>query len=141
MMLADIYMLDGRTDEAISIAQRRIQQTSGSDNLIAQGSLALYLLRAGRKSEAEPIISKLEKEVSSIPELLSDLTVLNYELGNREKGFAFFKRAYEAQVLPFPMVRRYPVWDKVRADREVLAILDEPPRSRPTNSTTPSPIK
>ncbi|MFL6468473.1 MAG: winged helix-turn-helix domain-containing protein [Pyrinomonadaceae bacterium] len=143
IMLSDMYMLDGRTEDAIKLAQRRLQQTSGSDNLITQGSLALYLIRAGRRAEAEPIIAKLENEAANVAELLNDLTVLNYELGNREKGFKFFKRAYELQMLPVGMIRSYPVWDKVRADPEVLAILnDNSPRSRPSsNSNSSSPVR
>jgi hypothetical protein len=135
-MLADMYLFDGRFDDAIKTVQARIERVSGSDKITAQGSLAFYLIRAGRRSEAEPIIAKLEHESAKMPELYNDLAVINYELGNREKGMKFFKLSYEARMVPISMVYRYPAWEKVIADPQVVAILDEPSPAPATNTAT-----
>jgi TolB-like protein/DNA-binding winged helix-turn-helix (wHTH) protein/tetratricopeptide (TPR) repeat protein len=137
MMLADMYLFDGRTNEAISLVQKRLAQVTGDDNIMAQATLAFYFIRAGRRAEAEPIIAKLEAEAHRMPGLYNDLTVIFYELGEREKGLRYFKRAYEERVLPVQMVRYYPVWEKVIADAQVRAILDEPqtPQSNSNSSS------
>ena len=125
-MLSDVYMFNGRVDDAIAKVRQRISQTESEANFVAQGSLALYLIRAGRRAEAQAIIAKLKPEVDKYPELLNDLTVLHYELGDRETGFKYFKSAYETRQLPGAMVQHYPVWEKVVADPEVQKILTEP---------------
>jgi TolB-like protein/DNA-binding winged helix-turn-helix (wHTH) protein/lipopolysaccharide biosynthesis regulator YciM len=141
VMLADMYAFDGRLDDAIATIQKRLAQISGDDNLMTQGSLAFYLARAGKRSEAELIISKLEASAARVPNLYNDLAVIFYELGEREKGLKYFKRAYEEHVLPVQMVRNYPAWEKVIADPEIRKILDEPPsdmRSTNVNTSVPS---
>jgi hypothetical protein len=68
-----------------------------------------------------------------VPDLATDLTVYMYEIGNRDEGLKYFKRACERRVVPSLMVQHYPVWEKVIADPEVQKILVEPPPS-PTGS-------
>jgi TolB-like protein/DNA-binding winged helix-turn-helix (wHTH) protein/predicted Zn-dependent protease len=142
VMLADMYAFDGRLNDAIATIQKHLAQVSGDENLLAQGSLAFYLASAGRRSEAEPIIAKLEAAAARLPSIYNDLAVVFYELGEREKGLKFFKRAYEEQVLPAQMVRNYPAWEKVIADPEVLKILNEPsPDMRSSNANTSTPTR
>jgi len=136
IMLADMYLTDGRFDDAIRTVRSRIERVSGADKITLQGSLAFYLIRAGRRAEAEPMVEKLEHEAPKMPELYNDLTVINYELGNREKGLKFFKLSYEAKIVPVLMVYHYPLWEKVIADPQVLSILQEPPPVLPTNSSS-----
>ncbi|PYS87133.1 MAG: hypothetical protein DMF62_13455 [Acidobacteria bacterium] len=136
IMLADMYLTDGRFDDAIRTVRSRIERVSGADKITLQGSLAFYLIRAGRRAEAEPMVEKLEHEAPKMPELYNDLTVINYELGNREKGLKFFKLSYEAKIVPVLMVYHYPLWEKVIADPQVLSILQEPPPVPPTNSSS-----
>jgi TolB-like protein/DNA-binding winged helix-turn-helix (wHTH) protein len=141
VMLADMYIFDGRPNDAIATIQKRLVQVSGDDNLMTQGSLAFYYARAGRRSDAEPIIAKLEAAAPRLPSVYNDLAVIYYELGNREKGLKYFKKAYEERVVPVQMVRHYPAWEKVIADKEVLSILDEPPpdmRNSNVNTASPS---
>jgi len=136
IMLADMYLFDGRFNDAIAIAQKRSERVSGDDQISTQASLAFYLIRAGRRAEAEPIIAKVEAEAPRLTGLYNDLTVIFYELGNREKGFKYFKRSYEEGVTPVQMVRHYPAWEKVIADPEVRSILDAP--QTPSTSMSPS---
>ena len=126
-MLADAYMLAGRLDEAIAKTNQRIERNSGNERLAAEGSLAFYLLKAGRRGEADTIIARLKREDDKFSELLNDLTVLMFEIGDREAGLKYFKRAYAQRTLHFAMLDHYPVWEKVKADPEVQKILAEPP--------------
>ena len=134
-MLADAYMFDGRLDDAIAKANERIARTDGEERLVAEGSLALYLLKAGRRGEADAILVRLKREADKAPELLNDLTVLMFEIGDREAGRKYFRRAYDQRILHLVMIDHYPVWEKVKADPEVQKILAEPPVS----SAGPSP--
>jgi TolB-like protein/DNA-binding winged helix-turn-helix (wHTH) protein len=133
-MLADAYMLEGRLDEAIANVNARIARSDGEEKLAAEGSLALYLLKAGRRDAADAIIARLKREADKYPQLFSDLSVLMFEIGDREAGVKYFKRAYHERTLHFGMVDHYPVWEKVKADPEVQKILAEPPvRSSPAS--------
>jgi TolB-like protein/DNA-binding winged helix-turn-helix (wHTH) protein/Tfp pilus assembly protein PilF len=128
-MLGDVYLFNGRNDDAIAVVNKRIAESKGAESIVAQGSLAFYLLRAGRRGEADALIAKLKSEADRVPDLLNDLTVYMYEIGNREEGLKYFKSAYERRVVPSLMVQHYPVWEKVIADPEVQKILVEPPPS------------
>jgi TolB-like protein/DNA-binding winged helix-turn-helix (wHTH) protein/tetratricopeptide (TPR) repeat protein len=137
-MLSDVYMFDGRVDVAIAKVTERIARLQGEERLVAEGSLALYLLKAGRRPQAESIIARLKVEAEKVPELFNDLTVLMFELGDREAGMKFFKSAYERRLLHLAMIEHYPTWEKVKADPEVQRILAEPPPSPPSPSPNPN---
>lgn len=137
VMLADTYFFDGRVDDAIRVIKQRIAKTTEQYNLTAQASLAFYLLRSGRRAEAEPIVATLTAAAEKEPELNPDLAVIYFEKGNREKGMFYFKKAYEMRQIPVLMVNFYPAWDKIRADAEVQSILKEPswPPTRPASNS------
>jgi tetratricopeptide (TPR) repeat protein len=137
VMLADVYFYDGRVDDAIRVIKQRMANTTDQFNLTAHGSLAFYLLRSGRRAEAEPIVAKLTAAAEKEPELNADMAVIYSELGNREKGLHYFKKAYELRQIPELMVKFYPAWDKVRTDPQVQLIMSEPGSSplRPASNS------
>ena len=77
----------------------------------------------------------LETEAARLTDLYPDLTVIHYELGDREKGMKYLKLSYQERKVPVLMIRYYPMWEKVIADPRVQALLAEPP-STPAPANT-----
>lgn len=119
VLLADAYFFDGRVDDAIRQINLRIHETRDRDQLSAKGSLAYYLLKTGRKTEAESIIAELESNVKQYPLLHIDLAILTYAQGKTDVGFAHFLEAYDLRIVQGPMLTFYPVYDAVWHDPRV----------------------
>ena len=119
------------------VGQPKMHRAQVSD-CAAIGSQRVEMLKAGRRPQAESIIARLKVEAEKVPELFNDLTVLMFELGDREAGMKFFKSAYERRLLHLAMIEHYPTWEKVKADPEVQRILAEPPPSPPGPSPNPN---
>jgi len=125
MLLSTAYFLNGRPDDAITQLKKGIDEVSGVEKEEALGTLGHYYAKTGRRKDAETIFSKLERSTGEHPALLNDLVLISYALDRRDKGFAYFKKAYDQHVLPGLMLRYNPIWKEVTADPRVTAMLDE----------------
>jgi tetratricopeptide (TPR) repeat protein len=119
VLLADAYFFNGQVDDAVRQINLRIHETRDREQLSAKGSLAYYLLKTGRKAEAESIIAELEANVKEYPLLHSDLMILTYAQGRTDVGFAHFLQAYDLRIVQGPMLTAYPVYEAVWHDPRV----------------------
>ena len=124
MMLSTAYFLAGRQNDAIEQLKRGIDETSGVEKQDALGTLGHYYAKVGRRKEAEAIFTQLERSTDDHPGLLNDLVLISYALDQRDKGFGYFKKAYEKHVLPQLMLRYNPVWKDVNSDPRVASLLN-----------------
>jgi tetratricopeptide (TPR) repeat protein len=122
-LLADAYFLVGRTDDAISQIQKRIDEAQGKEKFPAYGSLAYYYARLGRRAEAEKLLEMVKPEAQKDPMLLNDLMVVSYALDKRNDGYAFFQQAYREHVFPYQIYRYSPIWEQARADDRINSFL------------------
>ena len=112
LSLANAYFFNGRVADAITQAKAEIE--AGSEKDTARGSLAYFYAKSGRTAEAEEIFRQL-KTVDEA-EVLSDLMIISYTLGKKDESYAYFKKAYQKNLLPYPIFPFDPVWDEVRQD-------------------------
>lgn len=119
ILLADAYSLSGRHTDALAEIERRINETSGVERLMATGSKADYLIRAGRVKEGEAIYLQLKAEAQRYPELLADLAVIAYALNRQDEGFVFLEKGLREGRVQVVMLNHNPIWAKVNADHRV----------------------
>lgn len=124
ILYADALSLAGRHDEAIAQINRRIGETTGAERLTAKGSLADYLIRAGRAKEAESIYKELKAALRQHPEVLGDLVIISYALGRPDDGLAYFERAFKENRIQIAMLNHYPIWRKVNSDQRISALIE-----------------
>jgi DNA-binding winged helix-turn-helix (wHTH) protein/TolB-like protein/Tfp pilus assembly protein PilF len=117
--LADAYLLDRRTDDAIAQINLRIAESEGRDHYGAKGSLAYYLARAGRQAEAERLVHELSGKVVEFPSVNNDLALTYYALGKTDEGFKYFLQALEKRAFQASMLTLNPIWADVWADPRV----------------------
>jgi len=125
MMLSNAYFLAGRQNDAIEQLKKGIDETSGVEKEDALGTLAYYYAKVGRRKDAEAIFTQLERSSAGHPSLLNDLSLISYALDQPDKGFGYFKKAYELHVLPQLMLRYDPIWKEMNADPRVSAMMRE----------------
>jgi len=126
MLLSTAYFLDGRLDDAIAQLKKGIDEiSSGVEKEQALGTLGHYYAKTGQRKEAKIVFARLERSAGENPALLNDLALISYALDRRDKGFAYFKKAYDQHVLPDLMLRYNPIWKDVTADPRVTAMLEQ----------------
>ena len=123
LLLADAYFLNGRSEDAIAQVKKRIDETDGVEKATAEGSLAYYYAKLGRRAEAEALLQEVKPLADRDPTLLNDLLLVSYALGKKDDGFAYFKQAYEKQRLPMGMYTYNPIWADVNTDDRVSKYL------------------
>ena len=124
LLAMDYYAL-GRHDDAIRQIKKRIDETEGSEKWSATGSLAFYLAKAGRTTEAEKLLSKIKEAQKEYPDLLTDLTLISYAMGRPDEGFEYFKKAFELPSFGGGMFRFAPTWEDARQDPRVMEHINE----------------
>jgi serine/threonine-protein kinase len=125
MLLSTAYFLNGRPDDAIAQLKKGIDEVSGVEKEQALGTLGHYYAKTGRRKEAETVFARLERSAGDHPTLLNDLVLISYALDRPDKGFAYFKKAYDQHVIPELMIRYNPIWKDVTADPRINALLEE----------------
>jgi tetratricopeptide (TPR) repeat protein len=95
LILAYCYDAMGRYSEAITEYETHIRL--GGDNTSDQCYLGYSLAKAGRRTEAEAILKKLETTKEYVSP--AELAVLNVGLGDKEKALSSLEGAYAAHDL------------------------------------------
>jgi len=122
LSLAEVYFAAGRHDDAISLAEKVISNEKGDERLFSLGSLGYFYAKHGAKSKALAIVDEIKPNASRRPMMLNDLVVINYALGKRDDGFAYFQQAFERRAI-IPLRLNYdPMWSDVRADERIAQL-------------------
>jgi TolB-like protein/DNA-binding winged helix-turn-helix (wHTH) protein/Flp pilus assembly protein TadD len=124
ILLADAYFLDGRLADAIAQINQRINETEGTEKLMAEGSLGFYLAKSGRMQEAASIFAKLKSALEEHPQIVNDLVLIAYAIGRIDEGLRYFERSYRESRLSKLMFDLSPIWQDVRADKRVYGVMD-----------------
>lgn len=138
VLLADAYYLSGRPDDALAQINSRIAETEGVERAGAEGSLAFYYAKLGRRSEAEEIFNRLKPLIDEQPSVLNDLILISYALDRPDEGYGYFRQAVDKRLLTSVMYEYHPIWEQVRADKRTLDYIYEvrgitPPPASPAS--------
>ncbi|HSK70199.1 MAG TPA: tetratricopeptide repeat protein [Pyrinomonadaceae bacterium] len=124
--LARAYFYNGRFPDALN--QLRIQISGGSPNEVisARAKLAYYYAKLGQTDEAEKIYDELKKRFDKDPARAPDLTLISFELGEKDEALVYFKRMLENRAAS-PDLRLYltyePEWDEIKADPQFAPLI------------------
>ncbi|MBC7901393.1 MAG: winged helix-turn-helix domain-containing protein [Saprospiraceae bacterium] len=120
---ANALFFNGNTAEAIELAKIAVEKSERKFS--ALGNVGFYYAKLGRRAEAEVILAQIKPESEKDPGLLVDLVLIEYALGNRDRSFAYFLRAYEKRVVSMNLFNNDPVWKEVRADSRFAKVMAE----------------
>jgi tetratricopeptide (TPR) repeat protein len=123
LALANALFFNGNTEEAITQAKLDVQEDR--KRFSALGSMGFFYAKLGRRAEAKAILSQLAPEADKEPDLLVDLTLINYALGDHERSFSYFQQGYKKNVLQMLSFRYDPVWKDIRSDARFADIINK----------------
>ena len=113
------YLGKGMYREAIDSFQEAIRL--GGDNPSNQIYLGASYAKAGEREKAQAILKQLETSKEYVSP--GELPVLYVALGEREKAFASFEKAYSAHDLQLQFLKIEPGFDPVRGDPRFQELL------------------
>jgi TolB-like protein/Flp pilus assembly protein TadD/predicted Ser/Thr protein kinase len=122
MDLAYVYAMQGRYEDAVAECEKA--RSMGVDTVTYLGALGGLYARAGRKKDAAAVLGQLLRLVQrreAFP--FAGIAFINYELGEKDKAFEWFEKAYQSRDLWLPQMAVDPLWDGLRADPRFLALL------------------
>ncbi len=119
--LATAYALKGDFDEALSYGKKMLE--AGPRAVAAVGNMGWFYAIAGKKEQAYEFIAELE-ERSKKGYVSSFWTALIYSaLGELDKAFVWFEKAYEERDANMIYLTVVPVFDTVRSDPRYKQLL------------------
>lgn len=128
LSLAETYFAGGRRDDAVSLGEKIVANGSDDDQkLSALGSVGYFHAKLGHRQTAEKIVAEIRPHASQNPFFLNDLVVINYALGKRDEGYAYFQQLFEHRALPPFLLKYDPAWADVRADERVIKLINKMP--------------
>lgn len=123
LSLAEALFFSGNTDVAVAQTQLDVEQRDRKFSSMA--NLSFFLAKLGRRAESEAILTQLKTESATNVELLADIVLIEYALGNRDRSFEYFQRAYKKSVVPIMNFRLAPSWKDVRLDPRFAKVIDK----------------
>ena len=124
ILLADAYFLDGRFADAVGQISKRINETEGTERLMAEGSLGYYFAKSGRTQEAASVYTRLKSALEAHPQVVNDLVLIAYAIGRIDEGLQYFERSYREGRFSKLQFDLSPIWQDVRADKRVHEVIE-----------------
>jgi tetratricopeptide (TPR) repeat protein len=117
-----IYERLGRYDEAIAAFQKMTPIARSGPTTLA--GLGFAYAMAGRQNEARKVLARLEDESTRDYVSTYDFALLFLALGDRDRAFAFFSKAYDDHSSFLPFIRIDARLDGVSSDPRFKALVD-----------------
>jgi adenylate cyclase len=114
MVLGGIYAEIGKFDEAIALTKKAADDFPGLDY-----ALGVAFIKAGRRTEAEALLDKLEKT----PFNAFSLVIINAEMDNIDEALRWVKVVYEIRHIFAPWLTTGFFAEKLKEEPRVKAIL------------------
>jgi len=115
------YGQKGMHEEAITEAQKAASLSRGSTIMKAQ--LGYTFAVAGRRDEAENILSELKALAAQRYVSPYDIALIYVGLGDKEQAFAWLEKAYQEHARRLWALNVNPSWDKLRSDPRFADLL------------------
>ena len=117
--LGQAYLQKHMLDEAIAELRQAVGLSKGSATCIA--NLARAYAAAGRRADAEHLLSDLKKRSQPGQSLGPEIAVIEASLGARDEAMQWLERGYEERFNPGVLIR--PGFDPLRADPRFQALM------------------
>ena len=115
-----IYAQKGMAQEAIAEANQAIASSGESQNIAMLGQV--YAL-AGRKKEAQDVITDLTQQSKRRYVSSSDIARIYAALGDKEESFSWLAKAYEERAGWLIYLNVEPIFDGLRSDKRFTDLL------------------
>ena len=119
--LASVFMVQGKFDEAIAECERG--KNLGANTPYAVVFTGWVYAKTGRKPEALRILKELLQLAQQGNSVSYGIAFLYYELGEKDKAFEWFEKAYQDRDLWLVPIGTDPLWDDLRSDPRCTALL------------------
>jgi len=119
--LASVYEVQGKFDE--SIAEYQKAKSLGGNIPYTLVPLGWAYARAGRKADALHVLQELLQLAQHGNSVSYGIAFLCYELGDKDKAFEWFDKAYQDRDIWLESLGTDPLWDDLRADPRCIALL------------------
>jgi TolB-like protein/DNA-binding winged helix-turn-helix (wHTH) protein/Flp pilus assembly protein TadD len=117
--LGQAYLQKHMLDEAVAELRQAVGLSKGSATCIA--NLARAYAAAGRRADAEHLLSDLKKRSQPGQSLGPEIAVIEASLGARDEAMQWLERGYEERFNPGVLIR--PGFDPLRADPRFQALM------------------
>jgi serine/threonine protein kinase/Flp pilus assembly protein TadD len=121
LRLGKCYLQKGMSDEAIAEFQKA--RTVFGNNPYGLGELGSAYALAGRKDEALKVLRDLEGPLGQGYSVNSDLALIHFALGDRDKTFEYLERAYEEKEDGVFWLKVDPCWASLRLDPRCKSLI------------------
>ena len=122
-LLASYYLAEGRYEEAIAAAEKRL--ANANDKGSARAFLGYTYAVAGKRAEGEKILHELQEEAKESHVAPEKFALIYTGLGDKDRAFEFLqKQLEEAKVLPI-FIRVLPEWASLRTDTRFDALIQQ----------------
>jgi eukaryotic-like serine/threonine-protein kinase len=112
--LASLYQVQGRYDQAIAECES-MEHVAGNSPLSLVYLARAYAM-AGRRTDAQRILNELLPLAQRGSALTCGIGEVYYSLGNKDKAFEWFEKAYQARDNELLSLATEPLWDGLRSD-------------------------
>ena len=119
--LGEAYLMKQRYSEAIREFQT-VRASVGNDPY-GLGDLGYAYGLSGRVNEARKVLDELTGFLQQGYEVQSDIALVHYGLGDREKALDWLEKAVESQAVFMLVLKVDPFWQNLRSEPRFLALL------------------
>jgi serine/threonine protein kinase/Tfp pilus assembly protein PilF len=119
--LGSIYQVQGKFNE--SIAEYQQADSLGGSIPYTLVPLGWIYARAGRKADALRVLEELLRLAQHGNSVSYGIAFLYYELGEKDKAFEWFEKAYQDRDIWLESLGTDPLWDNLRLDPKCIALL------------------
>jgi len=121
LRMGKCYLQKGMLDEAIAEFERA--RMVFGNNPYGLGELGSAYALAGKKDEAIDVLTNLEGLLKQGYSVNSDLALIHFALGDRDKTFEYLERAYEEKEDGVFWLKVDPCWDNLRPDARYKSLI------------------
>jgi len=121
--LGRTYVVQGKFDEAVA-ELGRVKATAGETPQL-QALLAMAHAGAGRKSDAEKILSELIQSLDQGRRASYEIALVYLGLGEKNHSLEWLEKAGKEQEQGFAEIRTDPFWDEYRSDPRFIALVEK----------------
>jgi serine/threonine-protein kinase len=119
-VLATVYAFQGKSEEALSMAQREVQLSGGQPRSLWMMGLVLAI--TGRAEEARRVLEDLQGLGRDSYVNPVQVASIYAQLGEKDAAFEWVEKAIEQRVNML-MLKASPIWDPLRSDPRYTALL------------------
>jgi tetratricopeptide (TPR) repeat protein len=121
LWIGQVYVQQGRYDEAIAEINRAIALSGGNVRDIA--TLGHAYAVSGRKDEALKVIGELQAEARQKYVSPYFIALIYTGLGEKEQSFAWLEKAFEQRHPYLILIKVEPVFDSLRSDPRFVELM------------------